>query len=258
VSVHVGTRLQATVVLSCPGVAVDPLVSRSGSEAVPPSSTFEEELASLRRRLTTAAERRRREAERRRGRLVRALSEDDRWVDEEEVRRTLASRRLVPSEKEYLPEEPPASEEGLERLPMYFDGRGGPVALSQGLGGWEAIELSAEGGSQPVGIAVAPSIPPSLEADAEALLSGYLRYWLARDGFLGAVVLETANRAEGSVLDVALADLHAIGSDVLARGAFRAKLRGEAGVRLSRRDVELGIRATDQDWLDRPTWGSRL
>jgi hypothetical protein len=239
-------------------VTLDPLLSRSSSGTIPPSSTFEQELASVRRRLTSATERRRIEADRRRRRLVRALSEEGRWVDEEEVRRKLASRRLIPSEEEYLPEEPPASEEGVERLPIYFDGREGPVALSQGQGGWEALELLAEGGSRTVGIAVAPATLPSLEKDAEALLMGYLRHWLARDSFLAAVALTTAARPEGTVLDGVLDDLHAIGSDVLARAAFRAKLRGETGVRLALRDVELGIRATDQDWLDRPTWGSRL
>jgi len=58
--------------------------------------------------------------------------------------------------------------------------------------------------------------------------------------------------------EAALRDLHSIASDVLARASVRAKLRGDDGRQLGRADIELGIRATDQDWLDRPTWGSRL
>src|SRR5208283_885340 len=220
VSVHIGGRLQATVVLSCPGLRLAPAVERRRSEAV-----------------------------RRRRRIVRELEDQGRWVEEEEVRRRLGERRLIPGPQEYLPEEPPAAEEGLDRLPMYYDGRVGPVALAQGLGGWEALELLPEGGSHHIGLAVPPDRPPTLEPEAEALLSGYLRYWLDRDGLLAAVHLEMMSTDAGSVVDAALADLHAIGSDVLARGAVRAKLKGNVGGHLTLADVEAGIRGTDQDWL---------
>ncbi len=258
VSVHIGTRLQATVVLSCPGLRLEPLESYGKVEAVGSSSDLDSELSSVRGRLTSAVERRRRESERRRRRVARELEEEGRWVEEEEVRRQLSERRLVPTVPEYFPEDPPAVEAGLERLPMYFDGRRGPVVLAQGLGGWEAHELAPEGGARPVGIAVPPDQPPLLDPDADALLAGYLRYWLARDSFLAAVHLGMLSTPEGTVVDATLGELYAIGSDVMARGAVRAKLRGNVGTRLTRADVEAGIRATDQDWLDRPTWGSRL
>jgi Fe-S-cluster containining protein len=258
VSVHIGTRLQATVVLSCPGLRLEPLAyfGSVGTTVRPPE--LGSELSSVRRRLTPAVERRRSESERRRRRIVHELEDQDRWVAEEEVRKRLGERRLIPGSSEYFPEEPPAAEDGLERLPMYYDGRAGPVALAQGLGGWEALELLPEGGSHPIGLAVPPERPPTLEREAEALLSGYLRYWLARDSFLAAVHLGMLSTSAGSVVDAALADLHAIASDVLARGAVRAKLKGNVGAHLTRGDIEAGIRGTDQDWLDRPTWGSRL
>jgi hypothetical protein len=141
---------------------------------------------------------------------------------------------------------------------MYFDDRPGPVALGERDGAWEAVEVSPEGDSRPLGVAVSAAAPPVLEPKAEELLAGYLRCWLARDAFLAAVSWEMMSTPEGTVLEVALEELHAIASDVLARGAFRAQLRGESGIRLTSADVERGIRATDQDWLDRPTWGSRL
>jgi len=258
ISVHVGTRLQATVVLSCPGLRLEPLLAGGSAVAPLPFSGLDAELASMRRRVTPAVERRRTEAERRRRRIVRELEGQGRWVDEEEVRRQLGNRRLIPRPEEYSPEDPPVAEEGLEFLPIYFDGRAGPVALAQGLGGWEALELSPEGGSRPLGIAVPPDRPPAIDRDAEALLAGYLRYWLARDGLLAAAHVGMLSTLEGTVVDATLDDLHAIASSVLARGAVRAKLRGEDGARLTVGDVELGIRATDQDWLDRPTWGTRL
>lgn len=258
ISVHIGTRLQATLVLSCPGVELDPLVGFGVSALDRAPSGLDAELSSVRERLSPATARRSAEAERRRRRIVRTLEREGRWLDDADARRTLRGRRLLPTEDEFSPDGPPDPEGGLERLPLYFDGRAGPVALAQGLGGWEALEIAPEGGSRPVGLTVSPDRLPELERDAETLLTGYLRYWLERDAFLGAVHLEMLSRPVGTVVDAALEDLHVIASTVVARGAFRAKLRGEDGARLSRADVERGIRSTDQDWLDRPTWGGRL
>jgi len=258
ISVHVGSRLQATVVLSCPGLSLDRLRSFAATPPASPAPGLEEELSSVRRRVTPAVARTLNEAVRRRRRIVRELESQGRWVDEEEVRRKLVTGHLIPGPEEYSPDVPPGANEGLELLPMYYDGRAGPVALAQGLGGWELLELSEEGGSDSIGLVVPPDRPPTLEQNAEALLAGYLRYWLARDSFLAAVHLEMLSTGEGTVVDAALGDLRCIGSTVLARGAVRAKLRGEDGARLSVTDIELGIRATDQDWLDRPTWGTRL
>jgi len=141
---------------------------------------------------------------------------------------------------------------------MFFDGRAGPVALAQVGEAWEGATLAPDGGSESVGVAMPPGLPPVVESAADELLSGYLRYFLARDNFLAAVHWDMFRGVEGTVDEVALSELHAIGSDVLARAAVRAQLRGDSGARLSARDIELGIRATDQDWLDRPTWGGRL
>lgn len=258
VSVHIGTRVQATLVLSCPGLSLGVLEGFTGTADLPPPTGLESETRSVRDRLPPVVGRLRAEALRRRRRIFRELSLQERWVEEEEVRRVLASARLAPSEDDYFPDEIPSASEGLEPLPMYFDGRDNPVVLAQSGEGWEARELFAEGGSRPLGVAVPPERSPSMEPGAERLLEGYLRYFLARDGFLAAVHLDMQRVEEGTVTEAALEELHAIGSDVLARGAVRAQLRGESGVHLARSDVERGIRATDQDWLDRPTWGSRL
>jgi hypothetical protein len=256
--VHIGTRLQATLVLSCPGLSLDRLERFGRSPEHGPIIGLDAELGSVRGRIGPATARLVAEAVRRRRRVQRELSEQGRWVDEEEVRHRLRGRQLIPNPEEFLPSELPAASLGLERLPMYYDDHPGPTALSQDTDGWESHELFPEGGSRTGGRAFPPERRPAFEPGAERLLAGYLLYWLHRDCFLAAVHQEMLYGTEGTVVDVALEELHAIGSDVLARGAVRAQLRGEAGVRLTRTDVENGIRATDQDWLDRPTWGARL
>ncbi|HYA70961.1 MAG TPA: YkgJ family cysteine cluster protein [Thermoplasmata archaeon] len=257
ISVHVGTRLQASLVLSCPGVSLGPLRDFASTIPTPPLG-LEAELASVRERITPAVERLRTDCTRRRRRIARQLAQQHRWMEDDEVRDRLRGRRLIPTADQYDPGELPGVEDGLERLPMFFDGRAGPVGLAHRTGGWEALELFPEGGAEPVGAAVPPDAPPSLDRAAEELLEGYLRYWVARDCFLAAIHHEMLSLAEGNVLETALAQLQSIGSDVLARASFRTRLRGEAGTRLTAREIELGIRATDLDWLDRPSWGSRL
>ena len=259
ITVHIGTRLQATVILSCPGVSLDPL---QGTSSPPhrrsPPAAFEKELASVRSRIGESAVRRHADAVRRRARVVRLLERQGRWEDEETVRRALQSRSLVPGEDDYIVFDAPDPEEGLERLPMYFDGRAGPVSLGQGLGGWQGLELAPGGGAHPIGVAAPPERRPGMADDARALLDAYLHYFLRRDGFLAAVAFEMTSTEAGTLQESALADLHAIGSTVLVRSAVRLQLSGHPSNRLQRPDIELGIRATDQDWLDRATWGSRL
>lgn len=258
VTVHVGARLQATVVLSCPGLDLGPLLRHASGEPLPGPLGLQEELGSVRGRLGPVTERLRQESERRRRKVVRALSAGSRWVEDGEVRRELARRPLLPGPQEYVPEDPPPAADGLERLPMYAEGRAGPVALADSFGGWEALELSPEGGARSLGVGAPPGSLPALGEDARELLSAYLRYFLERDSFLAAVHLEMLNLREGTVPEHALADLHTIASTVIARGAVRSQLLGGASGPIGRREIELGVRATDQDWLDRPTWGARL
>ena len=258
VFVHVGTRLQADLVLSCPGLSLDALRGSGPGRGELAFVGLTPEVAAVRERLASTSGRRLADATRRRKRVVRELSDQGRWSEEEEVRERLARRSLVPTANEYAPSELPEVGGGLEQLPMFFDGRRGPMALAQVGEAWESVELSPEGGSESSGVAVPPALPPILDAAAEELLRGYLRHFLARDIFLAGVHWEMTRGEPGTVDEVALAELHAIGSDVLARGAVRAQLRGESGARLTALDIELGIRATDQDWLDRPTWGGRF
>ncbi len=164
----------------------------------------------------------------------------------------------MPRPEDFPCEDPPEAADGLERLPLFFDGRPGPVALAGGLGGWELLELRATGGSEPLGVVPPPDRPPELSVEGQELLRGYLSYFLERDALFGTVIPTIGADSSATVRDEVEAELRAIGAMVLSRADVRKRgLRGGSGA-LSARDVEEGIRATDQDLLDRPTWGARL
>ncbi|MGD0718847.1 MAG: YkgJ family cysteine cluster protein [Thermoplasmata archaeon] len=257
-TVHVGRRLQAAVVLSCPGLDLAPLLhdERTGDLAPPEGLSDELEALLARRGPTTA--RRLADAARRGRRVERILTEERRWQPDEVVRRDLVDHLPLPGREDFPVEEPPAKDQGLSSLPLFFDGRPGPVAIASGLGGWEMVELAPAGGGRTLDLVVPPAQPPLLTSDAERLLEGYLQHWLRRDAFLAAVQLEMLEGAEGSVTEWARASLRALGALTVARGSSRAKLTGRDGARLSDVDVAAGIRAVDQDGLDRPTWGDRF
>lgn len=258
ITVHVGHRLQASVVLSCPGLGPGPLEVSGDRAALAEPEGLAEELAAIAARLGPSAARRRAEASRRGRKVERQLREQGRWNDPDRVRALLTEDVPLPDADDFPVEDPPALDEGVERLPLFYDLRDGPVALSGGLGGWEAIELDPLGRHRPLAALVPPDRPPELDAAARRLLVGYLRYWLDRDAFLAAVHQEMLHEPEGTVLDWARIGLLEIGAQTLARASVRQKLRlGEAG-RLGREEIWRGIAATDQDWLDRPTWGERL
>jgi hypothetical protein len=259
VSVHLGRRLQASVVLSCPGVTLGPLSAPVRDSAVNVRVGFVEELGSVRARIDSRTERRRLDAGRRRRQLARKLDADGRWVDEEEVRRSV--RRAVPSvtDRHFPVDDPPEAAEGLAALPLFFDGRAAPVAIAGTVGGWELLQLREEGGvAHSLGVFPPPRRPPTLTAGAQRLLTGYLRYWLERDALFGLVLLDAADGDEGDVTDWVRDELCRIGAVTLSRASVRAQGRKGDGSHLDESDVALGIRAADQDLLDRPTWGDRL
>ena len=256
---HVGTRLQAVVVLTCPGVDLASLEGYAGPQNAPGGRGFDGELAALRSRSEASGVRRLEESRRRRNRVVRALERGGRWVEEEEVRRELRGRLPLPLDEGYPGDPPPPARDGLELLPLVFDGRDGPVALAGRPEGWELFELQPSGGIRTrLGVLPPPSQRPDLTPQAERILQGYLRYWLERDQLFGAVHLDMMEDSEGDVTDRVASEVRRIAATTVSRAyVLSALLRGNVG-ELSGADVIQGIRATDQDLLDRPTWGSRL
>ncbi len=259
IAAHLGGRLQATVVLSCPGVDLAGLGAYRGPASGEPPPDFDEELAALRGRIDAGTPRRLAEGLRRRDRLRREFARDGRWEEEEEVRARF--RRAIPDAgpEEFPAEAPPARADGLEHLPLSFDGRDGPVAWAAGLGGWELWELRPDGGTVgPVGVASPPTRPPPLSDAGRRSLQGYLRYWLDRDLLFGVVHLAMLEGSDGTVGAWVEAELRSIAALVLSRASVRATIQRGSVDRLTDDDVLAGIRATDQDLLDRPTWGSPL
>jgi len=259
IHVHLGHRLQASLVLSCPGVGLEELGDARPFDVREDPVGLDAEMASVLGRIESASPRRLREAGRRRARLVRTLERAGRWVEEEEVRAELRGAIPFPGTVDYPVEDPPSADDGLELLPLYFDGRSGPVALAGGLGGWEALELRSSGGvARHLGAIPPPSVPPRIAREGEALLRGYLAYFLERDLLFASVVPRMVEAEEGSVTEWIEEELRRIGATVVSRALVRAKVSGGGINPLTSAEIADGIRATDQDLMDVPTWGDRL
>lgn len=256
---HLGFRVQVTVVLSCPGVDLPARALGPIAPELPRGAGgFGTELTALLSRLGPSTDRRL-AASRRRGETIRRrLSAEGRWEDDRDVRHALLRELPYPGPEDFPVEPPPSAGDGLEKLPLFWDGRAGPVALAGSSAGWEALELRPRGGAEPLGTFAEVGRPPDVEGEGKLRLQDYLRYWLARDGFLASVHLAVLEERELTVRERAREELRAIGADVLARASVRSRLRGGTGERLDEAAVLEGIRAVDQDWLDRPTWGDRL
>jgi hypothetical protein len=252
IAVHGGARLQATLVLSCPGVSLSTLARRTRTDPV----GLAEELAAVREFLaepSTGAEVER--ARRSRERISRRMTREGRWKGEDEVRAVLRNYR-VDVARGYPLEALPSRADGLEFWPLYFSDSEGCVALGEGEAGWEAVALRESGGvRRRLGEFLVPERPPALEERAEQLLQAYLRYVLARDQLFGAVAVEISD-AELTLEAAVAGELDRVGAQVLARAAVRQMAESAGSGRLTVADVERGIRATDMDLLDRPSWGA--
>jgi Fe-S-cluster containining protein len=258
VTTHLGVRIQATLVLSCPGLDLGGLATwRPGGSSH--GRGLDAEVGALRSRIDGSVVRRLSEAARRRTRVARILRSAERWVDEEDVRKVLRRALPTPGPEEFPVEDPPAAEDGLVALPLFFDGRAGPVALATDIGGWHLLELRPGGGvERTIGVVAPPTTVPLTTPDAAAVLEGYLRYWLERDLLFGATHLAMLESDAGDVTEWVAAELRSVGATVLARADVRARARYGERRQLTADDVRDGIRATDQDLLDRDSWGDRL
>lgn len=255
-TVHLGFRAQASVVLTCPGVSLEPL---TGGRA-PRSGGLESELEAVRTRLQVdGADRldRYREAFDGRG---SARGFDGPAGEEAETLRS----RLHPWVDALDPGTVPAGEipprsAGPERLPLVPSPTARPRALGRQGPRWNLLELSAEGD---LPAARFSSRPPEralpMTPDADRLWRGYLHYWVERDALLG-IVEAAADPTDSADFEAGLRTaLEEIAGEVLDRGGFLARAQGAPPGRLDVPAISLGLRATDMDLLDRPSWGERL
>ncbi|MCI4363740.1 MAG: YkgJ family cysteine cluster protein [Thermoplasmata archaeon] len=259
VHVHIGERVQASLVLSCPGVELASLAGWTREGRKPGPKGLELELAAVREEFEDSpVELLQNDSTARLTRELRRRGIDRGGLENLRAR----TREALPSpEPERLADfEPPTSGGPLDEEPIFWDARLGLVLLSTSEEGlYEASGVREGGGiAASLGEFPPPEQLPRLTPPAEELLSGYLAYLGARDHFLWSVLAEGATSSSGSFAEEYLGTLAAVRGEVLARASVRARLLGETGERLGPEEVARGIRAMDNDLLDRPTLGSIL
>jgi Putative zinc- or iron-chelating domain len=255
VTVSIGPRVQAALVLSCPGVGLEGLDRFPPLAGAPDPVGLTDELEAVTQELERPAGRSRIELGRTGfRRSVRRLEREGRWIDVDRSSGALVEH-VGPVVRETLsPTPPPSLADGVESLPLHFDATFGPVALSEEAIGWGVVGLSETGAPPtPLGRFPVPTTPPVTEPAAADLLARYLAYALARDSFLGQAIVRLTDDPTLELEPTLGSMLVEVASDVLARSVVLEQLHGRPGDRLDRSAVEQGIRATDADVLDRPS-----
>lgn len=259
---HVGRRLQATLVLSCPGLDLTPLHEWGTSEdGTRPPVGLDGELEALRaesRKVPILAwEGEALDAEQR---LLRRLRRGGAAEEPSVVRAELRQQLVAPDPAQELVLPPPGEDAAVEELPVLFDRKYGRVALrSTELKTYELFALH-ETGSSPDRLAEIP-LPdelPGLETAGRATLDGYLRYLLDRDHFLWSTYQEVRSGRDGALSDQLAANLTEAATEVVRRGTVLARFRGRAPERLGPEEILDGVKALDAELLDRPTLGRIL
>ncbi len=261
IAVHMGDRLQATLVLSCPGVIPARLESwGTVPAAVGVGGGLREELSAVEAEASRPTTGRRARAARRRWAhgARRLLGRD--WHDRlEEVREQLSREAESIAARAPPGGDPPEAAAGLERLPLFFDERAGRIALSEDPPGWGLLEIREQGGvAGPPALLPRPPESVAMDAPARRLLTGYLRYWTARDALLGQAMVETEAAEASALLGTLREALEEIASTVKGRGWVWGRFVGRYEPALTPETVLAGIRATDADLLDREGLGETL
>ncbi|HKV90581.1 MAG TPA: hypothetical protein VJQ43_05220, partial [Thermoplasmata archaeon] len=251
VTVHVSDRAQATLVLSCPGL--DPTGLDRWADGPPsslPPTGLEGELRAARAEWdrTGSSKELARHRVRYRGR--------DSGGPIEAGRARLHHELSLPRAEDFPPEPPPEASGNLAELPLTFSESLGIVAFAGHPAGWSLHRFS-EGGAEPVPLTVAnpPDSLPGRTPGGDRRLRAYLHYLVERDDAFDTVLAGEA--PPGPLVEHVAGDLVRTGATVLARAFVLQRLHGGHGP-LDETDVWLGIRATDAEWLDRPTVGRRF
>ena len=259
VGVHIGGRVQAALVLACPGVSLAPLQGWPNGTRAGPRGLDEEMRSVTSEMARSPLPALLQEAERRRRGLARRTGMDPETMDGDLRRAVEDELRGLPFE-DVASWEPPSAEVGIANLPLFFDPKHGRVALAASAGGWELLAVAEGGGVvERLGTFLPPVEAPSMDADARQLLVGYLRYVLARDHTIWSVYEENPDAATpDSLADRLLGRLNEVAGTVLRRASVRSREAGVPSDRLGLEQLESGIRATDLELLDRPTLGRVL
>ena len=261
VTVHLGARPQASLVLSCPGLDVTGLDGwPRGAPATGGASGLDTEVAAVRRemeRTDTPPRQRRAKASWHRA-ATRQFGRT--WeANVESLRSRLRDHADATAESAGAPAPLPPFDGEVDQLPLFHDERHGRVALGEHPAGWAFLAVAPEGSPpSPLGVVPAPPAEIALEPDGHRLLTSYLRYWVDRDAWFGWALGASPEPGEPPLARILAADLAEIAVTVKSRGWARARLDGRTPTRLGPQDIAAGIRATDADYLDRPTVGAVL
>ncbi len=262
VSVHGGSeRWQASLVLSCPGLTLDILAGWTVGAQTSPCQGLENEIeaAQQRSRLPYATRGRANDWIHRR-RAERLARRQDPQGSAEKVREALRRETLQVWPQDLPGEIPPAVEDGVDYLPLVWEGPDRVVGIEGDPLGFRFVDLDPSGArEEPSEVFPLPRTILSLTPEARSLLDGYLRYWVERDALFDYVLTDmVADQPSVQLIDRIRRELSFIGATVIARAAVRARRRGEFERRLSFEAMVLGVQATDMDLLDRPSLGVRL
>lgn len=253
ISVHLGARAQATLVVSCPGLTQSPFQLAPGGQA---PVGLEGELAAAHRSVETLSPAEADRIERRWNAAVRRAGLTESTLLE--LRERLRSGETRWENDEWSDPGLPSEEAGLEHLPLFHDEQLGRVALAASGERVAMLVLREQGGVDRRFELELPDQPPQLNEEAVALEAEYRRLWLERDGFAGAALLRANDEGRRPLEEVLLEDLFEVLGAARARAFWRERLAGRSGVTLSRDALAAGIAATDADYLDRPTVGAWL
>jgi Putative zinc- or iron-chelating domain len=262
IHVHAGVGVQATLVLSCPGVDLAELAGPPGIRT-PARSGYglDEELHWLDRLSETPGFLEfRNEASEEHARIQARSRGKSHPSEEVQRRERWALRPPLPTLRDFPAAPGPYEGDGLEALPLFHHPTHGIVALS---GAGEQVDLLAldpRGGvRERLGTYPNPERLPTLDADASAMLTGYLRLLVRREAFADAVRHGwIEERGEVDFFEMYEEELRGFGATVISRAVLRAMLDGRPGGVLDARDVAAGIRATDAEVLDLPVVGRNL
>jgi Fe-S-cluster containining protein len=258
---NVGGRIQVSLVLSCPGVELTPLLRRaSGAPLGEMSPDLQSEVRFVREEIRQAERSGQlRWAVQRRRSVERRLRRTGQWQAEEEVRERIRPHLEDFVPLELTPPEVPEEPEPLSSLPMFYDPEFGRVAFRAHPAGIEFVTLRENGGiDRHLGAFNSPTRSPGLDAQARSLLWGYVSYLLDRDAIFGIAYHYLLEGKTGSPESVMAAELRSAADQVIRLAALRRALTSDRRGALNQMDIEKGIRATDMDLLDRPTSGFRL
>lgn len=259
-TVYLGRIVQASYILTCPGVHV-----RSPHRS-PPSSgpgvarrEVTRELLAVEHELRQPTAQRRAAAARRR--VVRAMREAGISPEYQPLADTELVRRLKLGSlsADWFPvPELPDRDDGIANLPTWRDSTRGIVALADHPGGWELLALSPEGRT-PRSLTVGPPVdrPPALDEPARERLREYLEYVLEREATID-FALQATEASGASVSEEVENEIAELAAVVSSRAWLLASLDRRDPEPLTADDVGRGIQASDAEFLDRPVFGDFL